>query len=98
MAAKTPDQILAEAAATYKARNAVYSDNYKLVGKLVQVLFPNGVPKEVIHSDHWHLFELKLVKLSRFAISNLQHVDSIHDDCVYSAMIEAIITEQQEKK
>jgi len=87
--------ILAEMAATYKERNAVYGDNYKMVAKLMKVLFPNGVPPELVVQDHFHLFELKLVKLSRFAISNLTHQDSIRDDGVYSAMIEAIITEGQ---
>lgn len=85
--------ILAEMAKTYKERNAVYGDNYKMVAKLMKVLFPNGVPPELVVQDHFHLFELKLVKLSRFAISNLTHQDSIRDDGVYSAMIEAIITE-----
>jgi hypothetical protein len=96
-AAKRRDagDILAEMAATYKERNAVYGDNYKMVAKLMKVLFPNGVPPELVVQDHFHLFELKLVKLSRFAISNLTHQDSIRDDGVYSAMIEAIITEGQ---
>jgi len=87
--------ILAEMATTYKERNAVYGDNYKMVAKLMKVLFPDGVPPELVVQDHFHLFELKLVKLSRFAISNLTHQDSIRDDGVYSAMIEAIITQEQ---
>lgn len=95
---KTADEILTEMASTFKERNAVYGDNYKMVGKLMAVLFPHGVPPTVLHSDQFHLFELKLVKLSRFAISNLQHQDSIHDDGVYSAMIESIIINQQEQQ
>lgn len=92
---KTAADILTEMAATYRERNAVYGDNFRMVGKLMAVLFPNGVPPEVLHSDQFHLFELKLVKLSRFAISGLTHQDSIHDDGVYSAMIEQIVIEQQ---
>lgn len=92
---KDAGMILDEMADTFRQRNAVYGDNFRMVGKLMAVLFPNGVPKEVLHSDQFHLFELKLVKLSRFAISNLTHQDSIHDDGVYSAMIESIIIEQQ---
>jgi hypothetical protein len=96
--AKQPKQknaadILESMAATYRERNAVYGDNFRMVGKLMAVLFPNGVPPELLHSAQFHLFELKLVKLSRFAISGLQHQDSIHDDGVYSAMIEQIILE-----
>lgn len=95
---KDAGMILDEMADTFRQRNAVYGDNFRMVGKLMAVLFPNGVPKEVLHSDQFHLFELKLVKLSRFAISNLTHQDSIHDDGVYSAMIEAILIEQQGDK
>lgn len=95
---KTAADILDEMAKTFRERNAVYGDNFRMVGKMMAVLFPNGVPPEVLHSDQFHLFELKLVKLSRFAISNLQHLDSIHDDGVYSAMIESIIIEQGENK
>lgn len=91
---RDPAIILDEMADTFRQRNAVYGDNYRMVAKLVKVLFPNGVPPELVVSDQWHLFELKLVKLSRFAISNLTHIDSIHDDAVYSAMIESIIHEQ----
>lgn len=95
---KTAADILDEMAKTFRERNAVYGDNYKMVGKMMAVLFPKGVPPEVLHSDQFHLFELKLVKLSRFAISNLQHLDSIHDDGVYSAMIESILIENGEQK
>lgn len=92
---KSAAYILVEMADTFRERNAVYGDNYKMVAKLVAVLFPNGVPPELVVTDQWHLFELKLVKLSRFAISNLTHKDSIHDDGVYSAMIESILLEEK---
>lgn len=78
-------------AETFETRNATYADNYKLVGPLVKVLFPDGLPPEILHSDHWHIFELKLVKLTRFVRSGLTHIDSIHDDAVYSVMIESIL-------
>lgn len=91
------DEILADMANTFRERNAVYGNNYRMVAKLVAVLFPDGVPSELVVTDQWHLFELKLVKLSRFAISGLKHKDSIHDDAVYSAMIESIIEEQEFK-
>lgn len=94
---RDPAIILDEMADTFRQRNAVYGDNYRMVAKLVKVLFPYGVPSELVTSDHWHLFEMKLVKLSRFAISGLTHIDSIHDDAVYSAMIESILHEQASK-
>lgn len=91
---KTAADVLQEMADTYRERNAIYGSNFKMVAPLVAVLFPDGVPPELVTTHQWHLFELKLVKLSRFAISNLTHVDSIHDDAVYSAMIEAILREK----
>lgn len=88
-------KVLHDMAVTYQERNAVYGSNYKMVGPLMAVLFPDGVPPELVVKHQFHLFELILVKLSRFAISNLEHVDSIHDLSVYGAMIEAIITEEE---
>lgn len=92
----TAADVLAEMAKTYRDRNAVYGDNFKMVARMVGVLFPDGVPPELVVTDQWHLFELKLVKLSRFAISGLTHVDSVHDDAVYGAMIEAILRNKGE--
>lgn len=96
----TPKQdassILAEMAQTYRERNQVYGDNYKNVGRIMAILFPNGAPAELLHSDHFHLFELMVVKLTRFAISDLSHQDSIHDTAVYAAMIEAILKENED--
>lgn len=94
---RTADVILQEMGKTYRERNAVYGSNYRMVGPIMKILFPNGVPAELLGSDQFHLFELKIVKLSRFAISGLKHKDSIHDDSVYSAMIEAIIEEQEQE-
>jgi hypothetical protein len=86
--------ILEEAAATFRERNAVYGSNYKMVGPLMAVLFPNGVPPGLVVQHHFHLFELILVKLSRFAVSGLTHLDSVHDLTVYGAMIESILREE----
>lgn len=82
--------VLGEMAKTFRERQSVYKDNYKMVAKMVAVLFPRGVPPELVVEDQWHLFELALVKLSRYAISNLTHIDSAHDGAVYLAMCEAI--------
>lgn len=81
-------------ACTYEERNAVYGDNFRSVGPLMKILFPDGAPAEVLHTDQFHLFELILVKLSRFANSGLTHEDSVHDAGVYCAMIESILKEK----
>ena len=90
----TAANILEDMAKTFRERNAVYGDNYKMVAKLMAVLFPTGVPMQLPLRDSFHLFELILVKLSRFAISELRHIDSIHDAGVYCAMIESIISQE----
>lgn len=91
-----PHDILAEMAQTFKERNAVYGDNYKMVADLMCTLHPNGF-NQLSNQDHelGHLWSLLIVKLSRFAISGLTHKDSIHDLAVYAAMIEAILTNRE---
>lgn len=96
-----PDQtaadILSAAAATFRERNAVYGSNYLMIRQLMDVLFPAGVPTALVHTDRWHLFELMLVKLSRFAISGLTHQDSIRDLTVYGAMVEAALPKEDKQ-
>lgn len=92
-------EILEEMARTFRERNKQYGDNWRMVGQLMVVMFPQGVQ---LHSaadyDLWHLFELLIVKLSRFAIGKLQHKDSIHDLAVYAAMIEGILKQREKGK
>lgn len=91
--------ILEQMANTFRERNAVYGDNYKMVGKLMEILHPDGVVlRTAADHDVFHLWSLVIVKLSRFAISGLKHVDSIHDQSVYGAMIEAAIRNQENQK
>lgn len=86
-----PAHIMDEMALTFRARNAIYGDNYKVVGAVMAALFPNGVElKTPLDFVRWHLFELKVVKLTRLANAGLAHIDSIHDDAVYGAMLEAV--------
>lgn len=91
----TAADVLAGMAQTFRERNAVYGSNYLMVGPMMTILFPSGVPPELVTHHSFHLFELMLVKLSRFAISNLTHQDSVHDLAVYAAMIESIIINKE---
>lgn len=91
--ATTAASILDDMAKTFRERNTVYGDNYKMVSKIMAVLFPNGAPPELLHNDQFHLVELIVVKLSRYAISGLSHQDSIRDMGVYCAMCESILAE-----
>lgn len=91
-AARTAADILEEAGATFRERNAVYKDNADNVGKVMAALFPDGVQIKTA-ADHkmYHLFELMVVKMTRFANSGLTHQDSIRDLSVYGAMVENLI-------
>lgn len=79
---------------TFEERNAKYKDNYKIVGAVMAALFPNGVTLRTPEDfERWHLQELMIVKLTRFAVSGLVHRDSIHDGTVYGALVESLINE-----
>lgn len=88
-------EVLRNMAATAEERGKVYGHNFYKVAPMVAALFPDGVPQHLIVDHRWHLFELILVKLSRFATSELTHVDSIHDAAVYAAIIESVINESR---
>ena len=88
----TAAEVLEKMADTYRERNRVYGDNYLVVGQVMKSLFPDGVDlRSVEDYNKWHLFELIVVKMTRFANSSLTHQDSIHDMSVYGAMLESII-------
>ena len=92
------DEILDSMAETFRERNKVYGDNYKSVGAVMTALFPDGVSlitKEQFNT--WHLFELMIVKLTRFANTEMTHRDSIHDAAVYAAMVEYLMEDKNDE-
>lgn len=90
------DRILELMAETYRGRNAVYGDNWRRVGPVMEAMFAGESLTLSEADDHelFHLFSLIIVKLTRFAVSGLDHQDSIHDAAVYCAMVEAILIER----
>lgn len=95
----SPADILHNMAETYRERNAVYGDNWRNVGGVMLQLFPGGIHLTTADEcNRWHLFEIIVVKLTRFANSGLSHADSIHDIAVYAAMLESIIHEKENGK
>ncbi|QJB22110.1 hypothetical protein XccvBFoX7_gp52c [Xanthomonas phage FoX7] len=84
--------ILRDMADTFAERNAAYGNNGIKVGDVMTALFPNGVSASS-EADHrmWHLFQLVIVKLTRFVNSGLKHEDSARDAGVYFAMCQAEI-------
>lgn len=100
MTNRTAADYLDEGAKTYRERNAVYGDNFKKVGAVMAALFPEGV--FIQSADDWnrlHIFLLGIVKQTRY-VTNWDkggHADSVHDNTVYSAMLEAIDQEIRER-
>ena len=96
-APRTAADIMREMAATMEERNGVYKDNWRMVAPMLKILFPDGVPARLVQQDFWHLFELMLVKVARFASTDCTHVDSIHDAGGYCAFIQLAIEEEAAK-
>lgn len=95
---KTVPEILESAAATYRERNLIYKDNFKKVGAILAILHgPHSAhPLSSFAEDAetqtlFDLYRMIIGKLTRFAESGLTHVDSIHDACVYCAMVESLL-------
>lgn len=86
-------ELLRQAADLFEERNRVYGNNFEMVGEIMEAMFPDGVTLRTA-ADHnrFHLFMLKIVKLSRYAVNYEDggHEDSLDDDIVYTAMVAAM--------
>lgn len=93
---KTPDELLSEAAATFKQRNSVYGNQYLRFGSILEAMFPGGLTLETVDDfNRFTMFVNCLAKLSRYSV-NLNrggHKDSAHDLAVYAAMLEGMTDE-----
>jgi len=93
------DEILESMRLTYQERNKIYGDNFETVGKVLAVLFPEGLTlKTAEEFEAYHLLDWIVGKLTRFTATQMQHQDSIHDIAVYSAMLEANIQNRRNIK
>lgn len=92
---------LRKAAELADQRSAVYKDNFKRIGKLMMIHFPEGVTlKTEDDFIRYHLFVMGELKHSRYGTNfhNGGHEDSLMDEAVYSAMLaEYDATEAQHK-
>lgn len=93
------DKILEAMAQTFKEKNTKYKDNYLAVGQILSILFPEGITliTEEDFIQH-HFIDWMIGKLTRFAKTDCQDADSIHDMAVYAAMIEDYITQRKDKR
>ena len=74
-----------------RERNANYKDNHVVVAAVMKALFPKGIVLETSEDfQFWHLFELLIVKLTRYTNSDLKHRDSIQDLINYAAMVDSL--------
>lgn len=88
-----PQKYLNIAADTYDAKSKIYGDNYKMIGKVLAALFPEGLKlKGEEDFNRFHLFLLSLVKKTRYAVNFDAggHEDSVLDDIVYLAMLQEV--------
>ena len=88
---KAPE-ILYKAAETYRERNAVYGDSYERFGRVMAELFPGGIPAtHPIDFNRLGIIVQIVSKLTRYAANpSKPHIDSIHDICVYAAILEEL--------
>lgn len=90
---RTVPELLRAAAATYEERNKLYGDNYKRIGQLMAIIFPDGIPCRT-PEDHnrfgvWYMAFNKLVRYA-YQMEQGGHQDSAHDAMVYSGMLEEL--------
>lgn len=92
--------ILQGAADVYHDRNAVYKDNFRIVGRVMEALFPEGRPplSKASEYDRWHIFELIIVKLTRYANNfDNPHEDSLLDMLPYLGILGGLDQELREE-
>lgn len=89
--------ILRDMAATFEERNAVYGNAHDRVARIHDAIWPDGVPSDLPGSPQWHVFEILMGKLARFAETGLTHRDSIRDMAVYCAIIEHLISKENDQ-
>ena len=86
----TVKESMEEAAKIYEERQKQYGDSYKMVGKIMGILFPCGLPGGVLDHVRTHLVGWMVGKLCRYAVSvrNEQPADdSLKDLAVYAMML-----------
>ncbi len=93
--AKSPADILHQAATTFAEKEKEYGTAYLRHGNIMASFFPNGITLKTPEDFfNFHLFELDIIKSNRLASNSLKHKDSWHDKIVYSAMAEGSLKDE----
>lgn len=93
--------ILENASEVYYDRSAIYKDNFRSVGRVMVGMFPDGRPPLVTAADYdrWHIFELIIVKLTRYANNyDVPHEDSLVDMLPYIGILGGLDQELRERE
>jgi hypothetical protein len=95
----SPANMLQQASETFKQRFELYGDNYKKFGIVMQALMPKESDVSSIENhNRLGLLTQIIYKLTRYCenFNKGGHKDSIHDLCVYAAMLESLDDEINE--
>lgn len=87
------EDILADAAETFANHHKIYGENYKRMGRAMIELFPNPVTLATASDyNRFYILGQIITKLGRYAANFDKggHQDSIHDACVYCAILESL--------
>lgn len=91
------DEILSQGAQTFREKNGKYGSNYTKVGKIMAILFPEGIELRTEY-DHllYHEMSWLIGKLTRFCSTEepMTDLDSINDMMVYCAIVEMLLREE----
>lgn len=75
----------------YAARSTSYGDSYKMVGKIMKILFPDFQARTLIDHVRLHLVGWMVGKLCRYAASiqrgGAGHEDSLQDLAAYAVLL-----------
>ncbi len=95
---ETAADFLAQGAATFRERNAVYQDNWIIYGAVMAALFPDGIELRTPEENaKFSIMSQMVSKITRFSSSGMTHRDSVHDLSVYCAIMESIIAKEEKK-
>lgn len=103
MAAKSihaqTQRLLEQMRRTHQDRGATYKENYIALGKAMVALFPNGLTLKTEEDFiRYDFLNWMMSKVTRFAQTDLRHVDSIFDASVYGAMLAAFVTVHDQER
>ena len=97
---KTPDEILRDLAKLFEEKNKEHGDSFLIVGKLLELCFPNGITLKTAQDHNKYaglvqvMYKVKRITTSLFSQEHLKFeswLDSPHDLAVYSAMLAYIM-------